>query len=116
MVGRLLPSNRTLIDALPGLGNATTTPVRILILGLRDTPNSVKRTRSPIPKLDRHRFAFACTASWILPTTVSLGLGSPTVAMRVSCFRRSELMFQAALFGGSFELFGQPQLLVQLLH
>jgi len=41
MVGRLLPSNRTLIDALPGLGNATTTPVRILILGLRNTPNGL---------------------------------------------------------------------------
>ena len=51
MVGRLLPSNRTLIDALPGLGNATTTPVQILILGLRDPPNSVKRTRLPISSL-----------------------------------------------------------------
>jgi hypothetical protein len=55
MVGSLLPSNRTLIDALPGLGNATTTPVRILILGLRDTPNSVKTDSIAHLKLDRHR-------------------------------------------------------------
>ena len=116
MVGRLLPSNRTLIDALPGLGNATTTPVRVLIFGAPGPAQFGQADSIAHPKLDRHRFAFACTASSILPTTVSLELGSSTVAMRVSCFRRSELMFQAALFGGSFELFGQPQLLVQLLH
>jgi len=48
LVDRLLPSNRTpMIELPPGLGSATTTPVRILVLGLREMPNSLNRTRSP---------------------------------------------------------------------
>ena len=49
LVGRLLPSNKMLRDALrlPRLKSATTTPLRDLIFGLREIPNSFKRTRSP---------------------------------------------------------------------
>ena len=48
-VGRLFPSNRTRMDAsrLLGLERVTTTPVRTFIFGLRETPSSFKRTRSP---------------------------------------------------------------------
>ena len=55
MVGRLLPSNRTLIDALPGLGNATTTPVRVLIFGAPGPAQFGQTDSIAHFKLDRHR-------------------------------------------------------------
>jgi len=49
VVGRLLPSNKMPRDAPPLLlpENATTTPVRTFIFGLREATSSFKRTRSP---------------------------------------------------------------------
>src|SRR6478672_273782 len=48
-VGLWLPSSRTPTVPLQylGLGSATTTPERVVVLGLRAIPNSVNRTRSP---------------------------------------------------------------------
>jgi hypothetical protein len=48
-VGLLLPSSRTPTVTLRylGLGSATTTPERAVVLGFRAIPNFVNRTRSP---------------------------------------------------------------------
>jgi hypothetical protein len=63
VVGRMFPSNSTVIDALPllCLDSPTTTPVRALILGLRDAPNSVILTRSPNSNLIRDIVLSSCT-------------------------------------------------------